>query len=94
MEFLSRFLVQQPLHILGVSSIYFIIWALLRFYWVKENLHPNAILLSGACWLLYAVWEWVVLIKTPEANIRVDLLLIWPVLLLLTIWAVVRTIRA
>jgi hypothetical protein len=32
-------------------------------------------------WGVYAAWEWLVLVKTAEANIRVDILLIWPVLL-------------
>jgi hypothetical protein len=30
---------------------------------------------------------WLVLVKSPEANIRVDLLLIWPVVGLTTLWA-------
>jgi hypothetical protein len=42
---------------------------------------------------MYAAWEWLVLIKSPEADIRVDLLLIWPVQAILTVWALVRTFR-
>ena len=30
------------------------------------------------------------LIVTPEANIRVDLLVIWPLVAILTLWAIVR----
>jgi hypothetical protein len=30
---------------------------------------------------------------TPEANIRVDLLLIWPALLVLSLWLTVRGVR-
>ncbi|MEZ5285379.1 MAG: hypothetical protein R2712_11355 [Vicinamibacterales bacterium] len=51
-------------------------------------------LLWAACaWLLYAAWEWLIQVRTPEANIRVDLLVIWPVLAILTFWAVMRALR-
>ncbi len=36
-------------------------------------------------WACLAVWELFVQLLTPEANIRVDWLLIWPPLLLLTL---------
>jgi hypothetical protein len=39
------------------------------------------------------VWEWLLLRKTPEADIRVDLLLIWLVIAIATAWAVVRAAR-
>ncbi|WP_162560004.1 hypothetical protein [Methylotetracoccus oryzae] len=45
-------------------------------------------------WLAYAAWEWLVLVKSPEANIRVDCLIIWPLLALLTLWAAVRAFRS
>jgi hypothetical protein len=32
-------------------------------------------------------------ITTPEANIRVDLLLIWPILAILSAWAFFRALR-
>jgi len=50
-------------------------------------------LASAATWLLYALWEWLVNVRTPEANIRVDLLLIWPVLAALSAWALFRALR-
>ena len=31
--------------------------------------------------------------RTPEANLRVDLMLIWPVLLILSIWFTIRASR-
>jgi hypothetical protein len=51
------------------------------------------LLVPTAAWVLYAVWEWLVVWRTPEANIRVDLLLIWPVLLILSIWFTIRALR-
>jgi hypothetical protein len=44
-------------------------------------------------WLAYGGWEWLVLANSPEANIRVDLLVIWPLIALTTLWAIVRATR-
>ena len=41
----------------------------------------------------YAAWEWLLLRKSPDADIRVDLLLIWLVIAIATVWAVVRAAR-
>lgn len=51
------------------------------------------LLIAAAGWMAYAAWEWLVMVRTPEANIRVDLLLIWPVLAVLTAWALLRLVR-
>lgn len=37
-----------------------------------------------------AAWEALVQLRTPEANIRVDLLLIWPLLGALTLYGLIR----
>lgn len=85
MESLTRFLVQQPLHILSVAVLLFAVWALLK--------PRRAVLLAPAfAWLAYAGWEWLVLILTPEADIRMDLLLIWPLLAIVTLWPVVKSL--
>ena len=94
MEALSRFFVQQPLHILAVAVVHFVFWALLRFGRIPALRHADAILVPAFAWLAYAAWEWLVLIKTPEANIRVDLMVIWPLLVIVTIWAWIRAFRA
>jgi hypothetical protein len=44
-------------------------------------------------WGLYAAWDLLVQIKTPEANIRVDLLVMWPVLATISAWALFRAFR-
>lgn len=93
MDTLSRFFVQQPLHILSVALVHFVLWAALRFGKIPVVRHPNALLLPALAWIAYAAWEWLVLVKTPEANIRVDLLIIWPLLVILTIWAMLRMFR-
>ncbi len=93
MDALSRFFVQQPPHILAVALVYALLWAAARFFGNSLIHHPNAILLPTLAWLAYAAWEWLVLVRTPEANIRVDLMIIWPLLVFLTIWAVVSMFR-
>lgn len=80
MEWISHFLIQQPLHILGVAAALGILWGV-----IKPRV--RSMLVAALTWLGYAVWEWVVLLHTPEANIRMDLLLLWPLLAILTIWA-------
>ena len=88
MEELSNFLVNKPMYILIVSSVYFLVWIVLRFFKSSMIHHPNAILVPAVFALIYAGWEWLVTVKTPEANIRVDLLLIWPLQAILTLWAI------
>jgi hypothetical protein len=54
--------------------------------------HPRMLLWAALGWLVYAGWEWLVLARSPEANIRVDLLVIWPFLAVLSLWAVYRAL--
>ena len=91
---LSRFFVQQPLHILGVAGSCVLVWAVLRFGKIAAVPRANALLLPAAAWLAYALREWLVLDKTPETNIRVDLLIIWPVMLVFTVWSVFEAWRS
>lgn len=41
----------------------------------------RGLVLAGLLWFAYGLWEAVVQWFTPQANIRVDLLLIYPVLI-------------
>ena len=93
MEFLASLFVQKPLHILAVAAAFGLVYLTLRFTPLGEGRHLSALLVPTAAWALYAVWEWLVVWRTPEANIRVDLLLIWPVLLILSIWFTIRALR-
>lgn len=83
METVSRFLVQQPLHVLGVAAIFVLAWALLK-------TRRKILLVPATAWMAYAVWEWVVLVRTPEADVRVDLLIIWPLVLMAMLWPIFR----
>jgi hypothetical protein len=50
-------------------------------------------LAAAGAWASYAGWEWLILARTPEANIRVDLLLVYPALGVLSAWAIYRLTR-
>jgi hypothetical protein len=55
--------------------------------------HPRALLVGCVAWSLYATWEWLVNTITPAANIRIDLLVIWPILAIVTATALIRAAR-
>ena len=93
MQSLASLFVQKPLNILVVAAVFAAAYLALRFTPLGAGKHYSALLVPAAGWGLYAVWEGLVVWKTPEANIRVDLLLIWPVLLVLSVWFCVRALR-
>jgi hypothetical protein len=90
LELLSRWLIQEPAHILLVAAVNLALWAACRATVLRTVPKSNLLWVPALAWLAYAGWEWLVLVKSPEANIRVDLLLIWPVIGLVTIWTFVR----
>lgn len=83
MEAAALFFVHQPAHVLGVAIGLLLVW-------LAERPRSRAMLLVALAWLTYAAWEWLVLMQSPDANIRVDLLFIWPFLGLLTLWAFLK----
>ena len=93
LETVSRWLVQQPAHILLIAAANLALWAACRATVLRTLPGSNVLWLPALLWLAYAAWEWLVLVKSPEANIRVDLLLIWPAIGLVTLWALVRAAR-
>ena len=93
MDFLSSLFVAKPLNIFVVAVLLLTGYHVLRFTELGRNRHPRSLLIASMAWGLFAAWELLVLIKTPEANIRVDLLVIWPVLAILSIWALFRMFR-
>ncbi len=93
MEFLASLVVHKPLKIALVAVLFGIGYLVRRV--VGAGSAPGAwwLLVAAAGWALYAAWEWLVMTRTPEANIRVDLLLIWPVMLALSLWAVFKGLK-
>jgi hypothetical protein len=93
MEFLASLFVGKPLHIALVAIGFF-----LAFFRVRSRSSPDVgfwrpLLIASVGWALYAAWEGIVLFETPEANIRVDLLVIWPVMAVLSLRALARAVR-
>jgi hypothetical protein len=93
MELLASMFVGKPQHILVVAGVFLAGYLALRFTAPDIARHPGSLLIASTIWGLCAAWEWLVQIKTPEANIRVDLLVIWPVLAIFSMWALYRTFR-
>ena len=93
MEFLTSLFVGKPLNILALAVLFFVGYLVLRFTALGTVGHPRSLLIASTAWGLYAAWEWLVQVKTPEANIRVDLLVMWPVLAILSAWAIFRAFR-
>jgi hypothetical protein len=93
MKLLASLFVGKPLNILLVAALFFAGYLVLRQSSVAAGRRPHALLAAVVAWAVYAAWEWAVQIRTPEANIRVDLLLIWPVLAIVSAWSLVRALR-
>jgi hypothetical protein len=93
MDFLASLFVAKPFHILAVALLLMAVYGFLRFTASGEGKATTPILIAGMAWAIYAAWEWLVQVKTPEADIRVDLMLIWPVLALISLWAVYKFCR-
>lgn len=93
MQPIASLFVQRPLNVLAVAAVFAAAYLVLRFTTLGSGRHYSALLVPALGWALYAAWEWLVLWNTPEANIRVDLMVIWPVLLVLSVWFSVRALR-
>jgi hypothetical protein len=93
MDFLSSLFVGRPLPILAVAAAFLAGRLVLRLTSLGAGRNLRWLLVAAIAWALYAAWEWLVLVRTPEANIRVDLMVIWPVLALLSAWALLRLLR-
>jgi hypothetical protein len=84
MAFLSTLFVGQPLHILAVGFAGLVLHSALTSVGRMPPRRTRPLLIATITWLLYGLWEWAVLSVSPEANIRVDLLVIWPLLALVS----------
>ena len=93
MEFLASLFVGKPQNILAVAAVFLLLFVILRLYSAGTSQHNYSALIASIAWGLYAIWEWLVLVTTPEANIRIDLLALWPVLGILSVWAIYSALR-
>jgi len=88
-ELLASVFVGKPQDTLAVAVVYLA----LRFMALGIALHPRSLLIASTAWGLYAAWEWLIIVWTPEADIRVDLLVIWPAPAIISAWALFRAFR-
>jgi hypothetical protein len=94
METLASLLVGKPQNILVVAIAFLVGYLVPRFTALGNRRRFGLLLIASVAWGVYAAWEWLVQAKTPEANIRVDLLVIWPMLAILSTWALYRVLRS
>ena len=90
MRFLAALFVGRPVIILAVAALWLLAFLVRR---SAAPVSARPLLAAAIGWAAYAAWEWLVTARTPEANIRVDLLVIWPVLAVLSAWALFRAFR-
>lgn len=93
MQLLANLFVGKPLNIAFVALVFLAGYFVMRSGLAGASRNSRALWMAVVAWLLYAIWEWLVVWRTPEANIRVDLLLIWPVLAILSSVAIYRAFR-
>jgi hypothetical protein len=88
---------QQLLSMMAIFIEYPWLAALIGVFLLAFGRGRRAAIVAGVVWLLYAVYEtgmkqrW---LCTGECNIRVDLLLVYPVLLVVTVVAGVSLLRS
>ena len=93
MQFIASLFIANPLNILAVAVLFLLAYFARRFMLAGGETHSRWLMVAAAAWLVYAAWEWLILVRTPEANIRVDLLLIYPLLAVLSAWGIYRAYR-
>jgi hypothetical protein len=91
MELLGSLFVGRPLNILVVAAVFLAIYGSRRLRAANGRTTCGWLITAAIAWSIYAGWEWVILVQSPEANIRVDLLLIYPALAILSAWALFRS---
>lgn len=85
MSYLAPWVVHQPLNLLVVGVLFAALYLVLRRTDRGKGRRAKLLLVAAVAWGLYAAWEWLVMTVSPEANIRVDLLVTVPAMLVLSI---------
>ena len=78
--------VWHPERIAIVAGIFFV-----AFIVTQRHFRAWPFLVAAIAWAVLVPWEYYC--KVQEANIRVDLLLIWPLLLIITGWSLIAGFR-
>ncbi len=93
MDFLASLFVGKPLNIVAAAGIFLAGAPPSVSGTLGGRRKRRPILVAAAPWALFAVWEWLVRVRTPEADIRVDFFLIWSGLAILSCWASIRLLN-
>ncbi len=93
MDLFASLLVGRPLSIALIGALFLAGGLLLR-GGKRRRAGRRACRIAAGAWLAYAAWEGAVVAVTPAANIRIDLLLIWPAVGLVSLWALYRAATA
>lgn len=75
--------IAHPERIMAMATALLVMFGVLGY---TRDRWPWSLLWATGFWTTFAVWEWLILRQTPDANIRADLLLIYPLLLIMTLW--------
>lgn len=94
METLASLLVGKPQNILVVAIAFLVGYLVPQCTAPGNRRRFGSLLIASVAWGVYTAWEWLVQAMTPEANIRVDLLVLWPALAILSAWALYRVVRS
>lgn len=85
--------VHQPLRLAALAALFILLWVILRRGIGNRAARSRAALYPAGFFLAFAGWEWLVMTRSPEADIRVDLLVIWPAAVIIVAWALIRMLR-
>ena len=95
MELLKDLFFHQPTTILVVAGFFFVAHVVFKRFSASND---APLLVPAVGWAVYGVWEFAMMKWAPAANppadIRFDLLLIWPILLVLSIWFAIQAFRS
>ncbi len=86
MDAIFNLFVGQPLVQLAISGLFFLVYF---FTFHNPNLRAKVLLTPAVLWLVWGAWEGMLLQVSPGANIRIDLLIILPVVFIVSTVAVV-----
>ncbi|MFO1304676.1 MAG: hypothetical protein U1F54_13165 [Burkholderiales bacterium] len=93
MDLLASLFVGRPLNIVFVAVAFAMLSAAMGYLTKGQPRRVRWSWAAAIAWAAYAAWEGWIRVVTPDANIRVDLLLIYPVLAVLSAWALYRALR-
>lgn len=83
----ADFLIRYPGFAAVIGAIFVVLWAWRR---------VQASLIAGLTWLIYSAYECAMFLRilcSGDCNIRIDLLLIYPLLLALSLYALFRYVK-